>query len=178
MSETDYRYCPQCRAELTPTERGGQTRLGCPQCGFVQWRNPVPVVAAVVERAGRVVLVHSIGRPLTWYGLVAGFLERGEHPEAAVLREVAEELGLEGRLASTIGIYPFDRLNQVIFCYHVIVANDEPIVLAANELDDYKEVPIEKLKPWRQGTGPALRDWLVARGFDPQVVDFGTPLDL
>ena len=178
MSDPDFRYCPQCRAELTPVERGGQTRLACAQCGFVQWRNPVPVVAAVVERAGRVVLVHSVGRPPHWFGLVAGFLERGEHPEAAVLREVAEELGLEGRLAGTIGIYPFERLNQVLFIYHVVVPADEPIKLAADELDDYKEVPLEKLRPWRQGTGPGLRDWLVARGFDPPVVDFGTPLEL
>jgi NADH pyrophosphatase NudC (nudix superfamily) len=178
MSDTDYRYCPHCRSELAVTQRGGQPRLGCPQCGFVQWRNPVPVVAAVVERAGRVVLVHSVGRPPTWYGLVAGFLERGEHPETAVLREVAEELGVEGSLASAIGIYPFERLNQVIFVYHVVVAGDVPITLAADELDDYKEVPLEKLKPWRQGTGPALRDWLVARGYDPPLVDFGTALEL
>jgi len=48
----DYRYCPLCRAELTSAVRGGETRLVCPQCAFVHWRNPVPVVAAVVERAG------------------------------------------------------------------------------------------------------------------------------
>jgi NADH pyrophosphatase NudC (nudix superfamily) len=177
MPELDFRYCPLCRADLTSVERGGQTRLACPQCSFVHWRNPVPVVAAVVERAGRVVLVHSIGRPPHWYGLVAGFLERAEHPADAVLREVAEELGLEGRLAGTIGIYPFDRLNQVIFAYHVVVG-DEPITLAPDELDDYKEVPLEKIRPWRQGTGPALRDWLVARGYDPEIVEFGTPLQL
>jgi NAD+ diphosphatase len=178
MPDSDFRYCPHCRSELAPVERGGQTRLACPQCSFVHWRNPVPVVAAVVERADRVVLVHSVGRPEHWYGLVAGFLERGEHPEAAVLREVAEELGLEGRLAGSIGIYPFDRLNQVIFIYHVVIPDDAPIMLAADELDDYKEVPLAKIRPWRQGTGPGLRDWLVARGYDPQVVDFGTPLDL
>lgn len=158
--------------------RGGQTRLACPQCGFVQWRNPVPVVAAVVERAGRVVLVHSNGRPAHWFGLVAGFLERGEHPEAAVLREVAEELGVEGRLMSAIGIYPFDRLNQVLFIYHVTIADDAAITLATDELDEYREVPLEKLRPWRQGTGPGLRDWLVSRGYDPEVVDFGTPIEL
>jgi NADH pyrophosphatase NudC (nudix superfamily) len=158
--------------------RGGQMRLACSQCGFVFWGNPVPVVAAVVERAGRVILVHSVGRPASWYGLVAGFLERGEHPEAAVLREVNEELGLEGRLASTIGIYPFERLNQVIFVYHVVVPADRPITLAPDELDDYQEVSLEKLRPWRQGTGPALRDWLIARGYDPPVVDFGAPLEL
>jgi NADH pyrophosphatase NudC (nudix superfamily) len=177
MSDPAFRYCPQCRTELRAAERGGLTRLICPQCGFVHWGNPVPIVAAVVERAGRVVLVHSRGRPPHWYGLVAGFLERAEHPEHAVLREVGEELGLEGRLESAIGVYPFERLNQLIFAYHVVVG-DSPITLAADELDDYKEVPIEKLKPWRQGTGPALRDWLVARGFDPPVVDFGTPLEL
>ncbi len=177
MADTVYRYCPSCRTELVSAERGGKTRLMCSACAFVHWQNPVPVVAAVVERAGRVVLVHSIGRPATWFGLVAGFLEQGEHPEAAVMREVDEELGIEARLEGCIGIYPFERLNQVIFAYHVIGA-DGPIKLDANELDDYREVPLAKLKPWRQGTGPALRDWLVARGYDPPMVDFGTPLDV
>jgi NADH pyrophosphatase NudC (nudix superfamily) len=69
----EYRYCPLCRAELTHAVRGGETRLVCPHCAFVQWRNPVPVVAAVVERLGRVILVRSLGRPAHWYGLVAGF---------------------------------------------------------------------------------------------------------
>lgn len=177
MAESDYVYCPLCRAPLKSALRGGETRLVCTECAFVHWRNPMPVVAAVVERAGRVILVHSIGRPPTWYGLVAGFLERGEHPEVAVLREVGEELGLKGRLETAIGVYPFERLNQVIFAYHVLVPEGE-ITLAADELDDYKEVPLEKLRPWPQGTGPALRDWLAARGFHPPFADFGTPLDV
>ena len=42
------------------------------------------------------------------------------------------------------------------------------------ELDDYKEVPLEKIRPWRQGTGPALRDCLVARGFDCVLLANGT----
>jgi len=176
VSHSTYRYCPSCRAELVSTERGGKPRLACPQCAFVHWQNPVPVVAAIVERAGCVVLVRSIGRPATWFGLVAGFLEQGEHPEAAVLREVGEELGIAARLTSCIGIYPFERLNQVLFVYHV-VGGDGPITLAADELDAYREVPIERLKPWRQGTGPGLRDWLATRGFHPPSVDFGTPLD-
>jgi NADH pyrophosphatase NudC (nudix superfamily) len=176
VTESDYRYCPLCRAELTSAVRGGEPRLVCPECAFVHWRNPVPVVAAVVERAGHVILVHSIGRPAHWFGLVAGFLERGEHPEAAVLREVGEELGLAGRLEGAIGVYPFARLNQLIFAYHVVVP-DREIRLAADELDDYRVVPLAKLRPWAQGTGPALREWLAARGYHPPTVDFGTPLE-
>jgi NAD+ diphosphatase len=176
MSRADYRYCPLCRADLAPTERGGRTRLACIACDFVHWDNPVPVVAGIVERSGCVVLVRSIGVPPTWYGLVAGFLEAGEKPEDAVLREVAEEIGLTGRLVSFVGAYPFARRNQIIFAYHVRV-DDGPIRLAADELADHKEVPFAKLKPWPQGTGPALRDWLIARGYTPTVAEFGTPHD-
>jgi len=175
MSDSSYRYCPVCRSELAPAERGGRTRLACSACTFVHWQNPVPVVAAVVERAGHVILVRSLGRPATWFGLVAGFLEQGEHPADAVLREVDEELGIEAKLESCIGIYPFERLNQIIFAYHV-TGGPGPITLAEDELDAYREVPLEKLRPWRQGTGPALRDWLAARGLHPEPVDFGTPL--
>jgi NADH pyrophosphatase NudC (nudix superfamily) len=174
MAAPDYRYCPQCRNELVLAERGGRPRLACRECGFVHWQNPVPVVASIVERAGRVVLVRNLGAPPTWYGLVAGFLERGEHPEAAALREVNEEIGIDARLEEFLGIYPFERFNQVIFAYHVIGA-DGPITIAADEIADYKEVPIEKLKPWPQGTGPALRKWLAARGYHPPAADFGTP---
>lgn len=177
MSDGDYRYCPKCRAGLLTAERGGRPRLVCPQCDFVQWRNPVPVVAAVVERDGCVILVHSIGRPPTWYGLVAGFLERGEHPEAAVLREVGEELGIEAKLESCIGIYPFELFNQLIFAYHVR-GGPGTIKLDASELDAYREVPFAKLRPWPHGTGPALRAWLAARGFHPPEAPFGTPLDI
>jgi len=176
MDDKTYRYCPLCRTELTTGAHGGKPRLQCPACGFVQYRNPVPVVAAVVERDGHVILVHSIGRPPAWFGLVAGFLEQGEHPEAAVLREVDEELGIPAKLESMIGIYPFELFNQIIFVYHVS-AGAGTIKLDASELDAYKEVPFAKLKPWPRGTGPGLRDWLVARGFNPAYADFGTPID-
>jgi NAD+ diphosphatase len=176
MAHADFQYCPMCRTALVPRVHGGRERLACAACDFVQWRNPVPVVAAIVERAGRVVLVRSLGRPPTWYGLVAGFLESGETPEQAVVREVVEELGIEALRGAFIGSYPFERLNQIIFVYHVL-GGAGPIRLAADELADYQEIPIEKLKPWPQGTGPGLRDWLATRGFHPPIADFGTPQD-
>lgn len=172
MSSGSFTYCPSCRTPLREAERGGRARLVCPRegCGFVHWNNPVPIVAAIVERDGHVILVRSHGRPENWYVLVAGFLESDETPDHAVLREVEEELGLPGEIVEYLGAYPFARLNQIIFAYHVRLAPGE-IRLAADELVDFKAVPLADLRPWPRGTGPALRDWLAARGYHPPTVE-------
>jgi len=132
----------------------------------------VPVVAAIVEHEDQVVLVRSIGRPPTWYGLVAGFLEQAEHPDDAVVREIDEEVGLSPTRCTYLGSYAFSRLNQIIFVYHAEVPNLD-VRLGVDELDDYKIVPVAQVRPWSQGTGPALRDWLASRGYHPPVVEFG-----
>lgn len=161
-----YTYCPRCATALTPQVHGGQERAACPACGWVHWNNPVPVVAAIVQRGEDVVLVRSHGWPETWYGLVTGFLEAGEEVEAAVLREVKEETGLDGRLGEFIGAYSFFRRNQLILAWHVEVPADGAIQLDTSELADYRCVPITEVEPWPAGTGHALREWLRRRGIE------------
>ena len=148
----------------------------CPSesCDFVYWGNPIPVVAGIVERAGRVVLVQSHGWPEDWYGLVTGFLEPGESPEEAILREVKEEIGIDARLGRYLGAYPFAQINQIILAYH-LMGEAGPIRLCEAELSDHREVAIEKLRPWSRGTGPALRDWLASRGLYPPVIERTRP---
>lgn len=169
-----YQYCPRCRTELVTRTPGGRPRNVCPaeQCGFVYWDNPVPVAAAIVERNDGVVLVRSSGAPPTWFGLVAGFIEPGEQPAQAALREVREELGLEPGEPTFIATTPFAARNQLLFTYHVQVP-DSAITLCEVELADYRIVPLAKLIPWNRGTGPALSAWLATRGFTPQAVDWG-----
>jgi NAD+ diphosphatase len=56
----------------------------------------------VVEHEGMIVLAHNRAWPQTlrsFYGLITGFLERAESPEHCALREVKEELDLEGTAA-------------------------------------------------------------------------------
>jgi NAD+ diphosphatase len=175
MARQEFKYCPICTTPMVARELGGRPRRACPSetCGFVAWDNPVPVVAGIVEREGGVFLVRSCGWPETWFGLVAGFLEPGESPEQGIIRELEEELGLtaatEPRL---IGAYPFERMNQIIFVYHLEAGAGE-VRLCERELVDYRHVPIVKLRPWSRGTGPALRDWLVEQGYAPETVEFG-----
>jgi NAD+ diphosphatase len=158
----EMRFCPASTKPLGRREESGLPRLACPDatCGYVFYDNPTPVVAALLEHEGAVVLVRNKGWPDEWFGLVSGFLERGEAPEAGVLREVREETGLEGELAGLIGAYAFPEMNQVIIAYHVRGRGE--VALGA-EIAAARRVTPEKLRPWPFGTGPAVRDWLARR---------------
>ena len=156
------RFCPRCATALALRGSSGPERLACPAhgCGFVFYDNPVPVVAGLVEHEGRVILVRSVGWPDTWYGLVTGFLERGEAPESGVIREVREELGLESRVVAPIGVYPFAERNELILAYHLEARGE--IQLGA-ELAGLKRIDPDRLRPWPFGTGHAVREWLDRR---------------
>ncbi|MCC5812323.1 MAG: NUDIX domain-containing protein [Ectothiorhodospiraceae bacterium] len=152
------RFCPMCSAALEPVELGGYPRLRCEaQCGFVHWGNPTPVVAAIVEYEGKVLLARNVAWPEKWYALITGFLEREETPEQGVLREVQEELGLDGRIREFVGHYTFPEQNQIICVYHVEAAGE---VVLNEELAEYRLFAHEDVRTWPRGTGPALRDWL------------------
>ncbi len=153
------KVCPQCGSILAAVMLDGYRRLKCsnPDCDFVYWNNPTPVVAAVVEIDGKVVFTQSRGWPKDKFGIVAGFLEAGETPEEGVLREVAEELGLHGEIAGFIGHYSFAERNQLIIAFHVVASGR---IKMGNELQQLRLVSPEEIRPWEKGTGPALRDWL------------------
>lgn len=140
-------------------------RAACPDaaCGFVHWDNPVPVVAALVEVDGRVVLARNVAWPEKVFGLVTGYLERDEAPAAAVCREVAEELGVTATRADLIGLYPFPAKNQLLIAYHVVADGQ---IRLNEELAEYRLIDPGRLKPWDYGTGFAVRDWLLARAAD------------
>jgi NADH pyrophosphatase NudC (nudix superfamily) len=122
-----FHFCPRCAAPLTGRSTDAEQRSACSAgCGFVDYDNPIPVVAAVVEHEGCIVLARNRAWPETWYALIAGFLERGEPPEQAVVREVREELGLDATAPALIGAYAFPRMNQVIIAYARIARTTVP----------------------------------------------------
>lgn len=167
-----YHFCPQCGQTLVDRVEGERQRRACPdrQCGFVVWENPTPVVAAIVEHEGHIVLARNRAWPMPFYALITGFLEKNEQPEIAVLREVEEELSLKGQAPTFVGHYSFERMNQIIIAYHVVATGD---IRLGEELVDYRRIAPENVCYWPAATGLALRDWLRARGHDPQMLDMG-----
>jgi len=156
-------FCLRCGQPLQPADVNGRLRQRCVAagCGYVHWDNPVPIVAAIVELDGTIILARNKSWPEKMYGLITGFLEKGETPDAAIRREVQEELGLDAVAAHFIGNYAFFEMNQLILAYHVPARGK---ITLGEELADIKRVPVERLKPWTLGTGPAIRDWLARRG--------------
>jgi NAD+ diphosphatase len=158
----EMQFCPRCASELTDKVEEGRTRRACLKegCGFIHYGNPLPVVAAIVEHEGAVVLVRSHGWPEKLFGLVTGFLEAGESPEEGVLREVKEELDLDGEVVGLIGAYSFQMRNELIVAFHVRATG---VLKLGAELAGFKKIAPEKLRPWDFGTGLAVRDWLAKR---------------
>ncbi len=153
-------FCPLCAERLDRRVVGERERDACTACDWVHWDNPTPVVAAIIEYEGRVLLARNRDWPPKMFALVTGFLERDESPAAAVLREVKEETDLDGEAASLVGVYDFTRLNQLIIAYHVPARGT---VRLGEELVDYRLIEPRRLRPWPQGTGQALADWMRAR---------------
>lgn len=154
-----YRYCPQCAQPLVPRDTGERLRQACPDaaCGYVYWENPTPVVAAIVEHEGRVLLARNRAWSAPFFALITGFLEKNEQPELAVLREVEEELGLQARDPVFIGHYRFERQNQLIIAYHVVAEGE---VRLNEELAEYRHYAHDEVRSWPAATGLALSDWL------------------
>jgi len=175
MAVTAYRFCPNCATELQPLaqmEDGGEkTRLRCPACSWTHWNNPTPVLAAVIEcadRDGRVLLARNAAWSGRMFALITGFLEAGESPENGIRREVLEETSLQVDALKLIGVYEFERMNQIIIAYHALARGE---IVLSPELAEYKLFAPQDIICWPAGTGYALADWLRSRGHEPTFME-------
>jgi ADP-ribose pyrophosphatase YjhB (NUDIX family) len=89
------RYCPHCTHVLEERLAFDRKRCVCPACGFVHFREPKVGVSVLVEQAGKILLVQrAIDPGEGLWSLPSGFVEWDEPPDAAAIRECAEETGL------------------------------------------------------------------------------------
>ena len=169
----EYKFCPNCANGLEmigQLEDGGEKqRLRCVACGWTHWNNPTPVLAAVIQYQDQILLARNAAWTHKMYALITGFMEAGETPQEGIKREIEEETSLRTQELNLIGVYDFQRMNQVIIAYH---ARCEGEVSLSPELVDYKLYAYDEVKCWPAGTGYALAEWLRGKGYDPEFVEF------
>jgi len=170
---TEFRFCPACAAPLalqSQMEDGGEkARLRCTACDYTHWNNPTPVLAAVVEYQGKILLARNAAWSGEKFALITGFMEAGETPEGGIAREIEEETNLQTSALKLLGVYDFQRMNQVIIAYHAVCHGE---VRLSPELVDYRLYAFEDVLCWPAGTGYALADFLTSRGHQPTFVEW------
>ena len=144
-------------------------RLRCTACDFTHWNNPTPVLAGIVQVGDQILLARNAAWPGRRFALITGFMEAGETPEEGITREIAEETNLKVTALKLIGVYDFQRMNQVIIAYHAVAEGE---VRLSPELAEHKMFDFKDLICWPAGTGYALGDWLRTIGIEPKFMSW------
>jgi len=139
-----FKYCPFCGTQLSLKEKGGIQRPACPNCGFVQFRNPIPGVVVVIEKDGQVLLGKRAGSyGKGQWGLPQGYIEFDEDFLTTAIREVKEETGLTVEIRSIINVvsnFLAPRLHTLAIVLLAGVETGEPC--AADDLETLEWFPL------------------------------------
>ncbi|PIE25355.1 MAG: NAD(+) diphosphatase [Neptuniibacter caesariensis] len=87
-----FKFCPRCATKLAI--HSDEFAKTCPSCGHHQYPRISPCIIVLVRNGNKCLLAHAAKFAKKRYSTLAGFMEAGESAERAVVREVAEEVGI------------------------------------------------------------------------------------
>lgn len=110
-----------------------------------QRRFTVTVGAMLFDQSGRILLLEHVFRPDSGWGIPGGFVGRREQPEAALRRELREEVDIEIEDARLLFVRALGRPRQleIYFCARV-VGDPKP---SSFEIKQAKWFAVEALPP-------------------------------
>ena len=118
-----HRFCGRC-GEPMESREGGHARA-CPNDHTVHPRTDPVVIMLVCDGSERVLLGRQPSWPTRRFSALAGFVEAGEDLETAVVREVAEEAGLEVGAVRYVASQPWPFPSSLMLGFHTDYAGGE-----------------------------------------------------
>lgn len=119
--------CSLCGAD-TEVASAGESRT-CPSCGAQHFPRTDPaVIMLVVDADDRCLLGHNSARAPGWYSTLAGFVEPGESPEQAVVREVKEETGVDVADVGYAGSQPWPFPSSLMLGFFATASTTDIVV--------------------------------------------------
>ncbi|MFI7575210.1 NAD(+) diphosphatase [Micromonospora sp. NPDC049497] len=162
-----HRWCGACRAELADVP--GESARRCPDCDlYVPMQLSAAVLVAITRpgpagRPDELLLVRHAYGPTGLWALVAGFVDAGETLEAAVRREVGEEVGLTVDGLRYFGSQPWAMSGPgtllVGFTARSVDAAAGPVV-DGKELSEARFFPLDAL-PAELPPAYSISRWLI-----------------
>jgi NAD+ diphosphatase len=128
-----HRFCANC-GHLSEVVRGGWSR-SCPRCGAEHFPRVDPVVIMLAEHDGKLLLGRQAHWPEGRYSALAGFVEVGESVEAAVIREVKEEAGIDVRNVGYVASQPWPFPSSLMIGCRAEASTTE-LTIDTTELED------------------------------------------
>jgi 8-oxo-dGTP diphosphatase len=113
------RFCPQCATALDQRPFEGKLRPTCSGCGYIAFADPKVAATVLVERAGMVLLARRAidpGRGLWCFP--GGYVDFGEDPAVAAIRECREETGLVITEVSLLDVTFNGRVIVITYLAH------------------------------------------------------------
>ena len=148
------KFCYYCGAGLTKKAFEGSLRLFCDPCNEPHYENPIPATSlVVVDNHESVLLVkRSVAPKKGFWCLPGGFMELGETPEKAALRELKEETGLSGQIDMLLGVSsnPSAQYHTVLMVGYLVIIStgtripgDDAVDAARFKYDELPEIAFE-----------------------------------
>ncbi len=105
-SHGEARFCVRCGGGLAPRRVEGKTRPACVVCRYVVFEDPKVAVVVMLTDGDRLLLVKRSREPgKGHWALPGGFLDSGEDPREAAVREALEETRLDVEVTELIDIW-------------------------------------------------------------------------